>query len=241
MKNRIGSLICLLFIIGVSNYSCSFFGSCVEAEGETITREITLDNFSKIELKGASKVTLKQGETQMVRVTAAQNIIDLLNRDVKSDEWEIKFNNCIESSEDVTIEITIPTIEELSVEGSGSIKGEGLISSNLLELFIDGSGELDLNIDVKELESQISGTGDLKLKGSTKIHNIEINGSGDMEAYELSCDEAEVEINGSGDVRLDVSYSLDVEVNGSGDVYYKGNVKKIDSNINGSGKLKQAE
>lgn len=241
MKNRILSLMFLLFIIGVGNYSCNFFGLCIEAEGDIITREITLDKFSKIELNGASKVILKQGKIQVVKVTAAQNIIDLLNRNIRSDEWDIKFNSCIISPEDVEIEITIPTIEELSIEGSGSIKSEGLISSNLLELSIEGSGELDLTIDVKELESEISGSGDLKLEGATKIHNIVINGSGDLEAYKLNCDEADIEINGSGDVKLNVSYSLDVEVNGSGDVYYQGNVKKINSNINGSGKLKQAE
>lgn len=241
MKNKISVFAILLFIVGVSISACSIIGGCIEAEGEVVTREISLDNFSKIELTGSSKVTLMQGESQVVRITAAQNLIDLLNREVKSDEWEIKFNRCIESAEDISIEITIPEIEELSVEGSGSIKGDGLISSNLLELSVDGSGELDLNIDAKELESEINGSGDLKLKGNTKTHEIEINGSGDVEAYELTSDEATVEINGSGDVKLDVSYSLEVEVNGSGDVYYKGNVKKIDSDISGSGKLKQAD
>lgn len=241
MKNKISGFAYLLFIIGISISSCSIINPCAEAEGEVVTREVMLDKFSKIELTGASKVSLRQGEPQLVRITATQNIIDLLNRDVKSDEWEIKFKRCIETAEDISIEITIPEIEELSVEGSGSIKGDGIISSNLLELSVDGSGELDLTIDTKELESEINGSGDLKLKGNTKTHDIEINGSGDVEAYELTSDEATIEINGSGDVKVDVSYSLDVEVNGSGDVYYKGNVKKIDSDINGSGKLKQAE
>ena len=241
MKKKFGVVIFILSIIVICFNECSILGACVEAEGEVVTTEVKLDKFSKIELKGASKVTLHQGEIQNVTITATQNIIDLLNRDVKSDEWEIKFNRCLESVEDISIDITIPDIEELSVEGSGSIIGDGLISSNLLELSVDGSGELNLNLDVKELESEINGSGDLKLKGTTKTHDIEINGSGDVEAYELTADEATIEINGSGDVKLDVSYSLDVEVNGSGDVYYRGNVKKIDSDISGSGKLKQAE
>ena len=71
------------------------------------------------------------------------------------------------------------------------------------------------------------------------MHDIEINGSGDVKAYDLLSDESSIEINGSGDVKVNVSYALEVEINGSGDVYYKGNVKEISSEINGSGKLNQ--
>ena len=48
-------------------------------------------------------------------------------------------------------------------------------------------------------------------------------------------------IDGIDDVKVNVSYALQVEINGSGDVYYKGNVKEISSEINGSGKLNQED
>lgn len=77
------------------------------------------------------------------------------------------------------------------------------------------------------------------MKGETKLHEIEINGSGDIKGYDLLSDESEIEINGSGDAKVNVYYSLQVEINESGDAHYKGNVKEISSEINGSGKLNQ--
>ena len=219
-------------ILSFTFNSCSLLGGCVEAEGEVVKREISLDEFSKISLQSSIRVILEQGEYQKIEIEAAQNVIDLLNRKIKSDEWEIKFNNCIETTNEIEVRITLPNINEIEISGSGSISSNGELSGDIMELSIDGSGEISLNLNVKELECGINGSGNVNLEGTTKIHDIEINGSGNIDAYALNSDEVEVEINGSGDVKVNVSYSLEVEVNGSGDVYYKGSVTKINSDIN---------
>jgi hypothetical protein len=227
--------------LGIFISSCSFMGSCVQGEGKVIERTLTLESFSKVDVSGATTVFISQGETQTVTISAQENIIALLNKNVSGDEWEIEFERCIKSTEGIEIYITIPEIEELQINGSGSITSKGLLQSDKMKLDIQGSGELNLELDVKELETEIAGSGDITLKGTTKIHNIDVNGSGDVNAYDLRSDEDEIKINGSGDVKVNVSYSLSVKVNGSGDVYYKGDVKEISSSINGSGNLKQAE
>ena len=231
----------LILSISISLSACQLFVNCEEGVGNIVKKEIVLESFDEITLEGNYQLFLSQGKSQKVYIESYENLIPFLNTKVSRGEWKIDFDPCVESSKPINIYATVVNLKELNIEGSGSIKGESLIKSNQLYLNIDGSGEIKLQLDVKELESEVNGSGDIQLSGTTKKHKIEINGSGDLEAYDLLTDNCEIEINGSGDVKVNVSYDLKAEVNGSGDIYYKGSVKNINSSINGSGNLNQAE
>lgn len=231
------------FIIAaaLSLSSCGFMQNCEEGSGKVVTKSIAVETFTKLEVSSNVKVFLNQSPTQKVSIKAPQNIIDLLKTEVSGNEWDIEFDRCVKTETPIEIYVEVAELSEININGSGDITSSTTFSNDQLELSIDGSGSMQLLLAVKELKSDISGSGDIKLSGNTKLHEIEINGSGDVEAYELRSDETEVEINGSGDVKVNVSYALDVDINGSGDVYYKGEVKDMKSNINGSGKLHQQE
>tara|TARA_Y100000813_G_C24118010_1_gene331200 strand:- start:305 stop:1012 length:708 start_codon:yes stop_codon:yes gene_type:complete len=221
--------------------SCLFWGNCEEGTGPIVEKTISIDHFSELELSGSYIVHLRQGEQQEVKVKTHENLISLLNTEVDDNEWDIQFKKCVKSDKKIEFFVTVPTLTDLTIEGSGSIIGKGAFESDEMELEISGSGEIAIELaNVKKLNSEINGSGDLKISGVAKTHKMEINGSGDISAYELKTDNSEVEINGSGDVKIYVSYELEVEVNGSGDVYYKGDVKNIRTEVNGSGNIKQA-
>lgn len=231
----------LLISLALSLSSCQLFVSCEEGQGNLVKKEISLANFDEISIEGNYHVYLSQADTQKVYIKAHENLISLLNTEVKGSQWKIDFDPCVKSIEAIEFYVSVKSLKEINVEGSGKVIGENTLKSNQLVLNIDGSGDIQLDIDVKELESEINGSGDIQLSGKTKKHEIEVNGSGDIDAYELMSDNCEIEINGSGDVKVHVSYDLNAEVNGSGDIYYKGSVKNINSSINGSGNLNQAQ
>jgi hypothetical protein len=216
-------------------------GNCVEGEGPVTTKTLDLPEIKSIELASVGKVFIKQAPVQKITIKGQQNIIDLVKTTVRNEEWIIDFERCIKTSKKVEVYLELPNIIKIDLEGSGEIIGENTIESNELRLEINGSGDMDLDLNVKELQSEISGSGDIRLRGSTKNHGIRIKGSGDVQAFDLNSDVTEVEIDGSGDAKVNVSYSLDVDVDGSGDVYYKGSVKEISSQIEGSGKLHQQD
>lgn|SRR5690554_771862 len=220
--------------------SCDFLKNCTKGSGEIIEKQLVISAFEQIELLGEYSVFLSQGKEQKITVKAQSNLVNLINTSVSRKRWEIKFNPCVETKEAIEIYIQVPDLTSISVKGSGKIIGDSIFNTNKLKLNIEGSGSIKMEVETKELSSKIDGSGDLNLSGKTKKHQIEVNGSGDVNAFELSSAEAEIEIKGSGDVKVDVSYALDASVNGSGDIYYKGSVKKINSSVDGSGRLNQA-
>ncbi len=236
MKNKI--ILPIIFTL-FSFSACSFFENCIEGQGPVVEQVIEIKNFESFVLQHSAVVYLKQSTEQRVSISAPQNIIDLLLTEVDNDTWKIDFSRCPRTEDKIKIYIESNDINEIAIQGSGKVYSEGQIETDELLIDISGSGLVDLELRVKELKTEISGSGDVHLTGETKLHDIEINGSGDVKANDLLSDETDIEINGSGDVKVNVSYSLEVEINGSGDVFYKGNVKDISSEINGSGKLNQ--
>jgi hypothetical protein len=222
--------------------SCLFWGNCEDGEGPLVEKKIKVEKFNQLTLSGSHLVYLSQGETQEVSIKAQENIIQLLNTTAEGGKWIIDFEKCIKVKEKVEFYVTVTDLKEIEIDGSGSIIGRTTLTADELELEVNGSGEIVIDLaEVKELESEINGSGDLNLSGNAKDHEMEINGSGDIKAFDLKTDKSSIEINGSGDVDVNVSFELKAEINGSGDVSYKGDVKNINTEVNGSGDINQVK
>lgn len=231
-----------LLIIGVvlSFSSCEWnddegLFSCIDGEGDMISDELILDDFTRLKLKIDGDVYLTQGETQKVVVEGQQNIIHALDLDVKDDQWEIELDGCVDDYNSLKFYITMPKISELNISGSGMIYGENTFTVDYLKLRISGSGDIDIAIDeCTDLDTKISGSGDMKLTGDTENFELKISGSGDFRAFDLKAEDGKVEISGSGDAEVTATDDLEIKISGSGDVYYKGE-PDLDVSVSGSG------
>lgn len=220
--------------------ACHIPLDCVDGKGPAVEHTLDLGSFERIRLKSSCTVYLKKGENQNVVIKGQQNLIDLLKTEVTDNTWDIKFEKCVDDPDDFEVHITLPSLSEASIYGSGDIKGnEESFSVKNLELNIYGSGDIKLSANVNKLSSSIRGSGDIELAGTAVKHDISIAGSGDIKASGLQCQEVNVEIRGSGDVRVHCGEKLNVEILGSGDVYYQGTPGSIEQDIKGSGEIKK--
>ena len=228
---------------------------CVNGRGDRITEVLAIPDFTGIELNIAADVYIVQGPEQKIEVEAQQNIIDLLNRDVRDDVWEIDFDRCTFDFSLVEITITVPDLNLIRINSSGDIDGIGQFLANDMEIVLagsgdlqldlvagivntrlSGSGDLDLDVEANGLDSVISGSGDFRTTGQTQDLDVLISGSGDFKGYGLEAKNAALKISGSGDIQCLVTDNMDVTITGSGSVHYKGN-PQISVTITGSGDL----
>ncbi len=228
----------LLALVATFMTSCELDELCEAGEGPTVTKELELVEFHSIELNVSADVFITQGSEFKVEAEGQENIIDLLETSVRSGTWEIEFDrSCVRGHNGLDIFITMPNVERLEIHGSGSITSENALEGELLELKIDGSGDLDLAANMEEVAIRIEGSGTTKLEGATDDLNVVIRGSGDVKAFDLETLRASVDVGGSGDVEVNVLDFLEVVINGSGDVFFKGD-PEVDVTINGSGDVR---
>ncbi len=238
MKKVKLSFAILFAILTISNSVSAqkWWGSGITGEGETIKKELDVDNFQGISLQFSGDVIITQGSTFKVVAEGQENIIDNIETDVNGKIWEIEFHNSVRNHKGVNIYITMPVLTKAYISGSGDISTTNHFPE--VEEFhagVSGSGDLRLDVDAHELTSKISGSGNIDIKGKAENLEVRISGSGDVDAYELDAEHVEISIAGSGDCKVAANQSLDIRVAGSGDVYYKGNPSKLKSSVTGSG------
>jgi len=212
------------------------FSRCEEGFGGTITEELFLDEISGIRLRTDAQVYLSRGDKQEVLVKGQDNIIRELSTSVRNDVWEIEFDDCIEDSDVLRIYITTPSMDFIANSGSGNIRSDDILRTDLIEVNNNGSGDIKLSLEVEQINGRNSGSGKIELEGVTSTLDFEVDGSGTLEAFDLLARDAQINIDGSGNVQANVSDFLGIAINGSGDVYYKGN-PDMKVATNGSGKV----
>ncbi|MEO8067168.1 MAG: head GIN domain-containing protein [Flavobacteriales bacterium] len=222
----------------------SFASPCdhVKGTGEVVKKTITVADFHGITVEGAIDVVLSQSATRSVEVEAQANIGELLTTEVRNGVWIIGTGDKSYSTDKTfTVHISVPTIDMVSIEGSGDVKGNGTFAADNVDLDIQGSGNINLAFAAKSIQADIEGSGDMVLKGTCATFKAQVEGSGDISANGLVSAIVNVSVEGSGDVAVVANESLEASVAGSGDVTYKGHPKNISRDVSGSGEIRSIE
>jgi hypothetical protein len=230
------SFACLVLISGPV---AAQWGNGVTGEGPVVKKTLTLDEFTGFTFAMSGDVVLTPGPKQMVEVEGQQNIIDLIELDVRGGHWVIKPSKNVRQAKGLTFYITMPAFDEVAVSGSGKVRGTGKFEGlEEVELALSGSGDMILDLEAEEIEGRISGSGDMRLGGKAGEVEIAISGSGNVDASSLMAETCEVHLSGSGDVSVHADGELKVSISGSGDVRYGGKAS-VDARISGSGSVKK--
>ncbi len=193
--------------------------SMVKGSGDMVTQSRTTEAFQRIETNLGIDLKVEVGKEQSIAVTFDDNLIDFIRTHVDGKTLVIDSEESFSTRNNVQVVITMPSLELVNSEGSGTID--------------------ILNIDSRRFRAIISGSGELSATGKVEQLEIEINGSGDVRTDELEAREVTVVINGSGSAEVNAVESLDGEINGSGDISYIGRPDNIHSSVNGSGTIRK--
>lgn len=234
-------LFVFLIVAFVFFSSCRFVtGERIRGNGNVRTETRSPGSFKSVASHGSFDVFVSSGE-QAVKIEAEENLLPYIETYVEGYTLHVgtKDNYWLRPGRKVKIFVSSPDYESIRSYGSGDIIGESKIrSSSKLELGVNGSANIKMDIDAPEINTETNGSGDIFLKGETKSFEGEIHGSGNIKALDLRSGDATIKIYGSGDADVFVEGKLDVHVAGSGDVNYKGNAQ-ISSSIAGSGRVKK--
>ncbi len=193
-------------------------GGVVEGSGRAATERRALDDFQELTVEIGADITLKAGSGAAAVIHADDNVIPLIVTETKGRKLTVLASRSFSVSRPVVIELAVPHISSVTVEGSGSLALEGIAE--------------------RELALNIEGAADLTAQGRVEILNAEINGTGDLHLGALAARSARIAIEGTGDAEVSVSEALEAEINGTGDIRYSGSPRKVSKKINGVGQVR---
>lgn len=205
-----------------------------------------LPSFERINFRVAGKLFLRQGSPQKFEIEGDPEFIRELEIEVEGDRLVIGKENrwmdwsWTDSRDRVTIYITMPTIEGLSVSGSGDLIGENKFNVADLDLKVSGSGSLKIEADATgDVEADVSGSGSIELQGKARSFDSDVSGSGRVRIDETIAEAAAFGVSGSGKIEArGSSREVKTSISGSGRVYAADlETESAEVRISGSGSV----
>ena len=225
--------------------SCQgFMGKRVRGNGNIKTEDRQVSNFKNVEVGGAAKVLVSQGDHPSVKLEGDENLLPYMEVNQEGDKIYVRekpgYN--LRPTHDIRVYITAPVYNSIDASGACDIIGQTKISnSENLEMHVSGAGDIKMEIDAPKLTAEVTGSGSIYLKGQTKEVSLDLTGAGHAYCYELLAESAKVGISGAGSAEVYASVKLDAEVSGAGDVKYKGNATNVSQHVSGAGSVHKAD
>jgi len=241
-KNIFVLLIAIAFSTSISAQWSSL--EKIKGNGNEITKTVTTTPYEKIQVSGFFNVVIVTGQEGNITLKGDENLLNNIDIEVLNETLQIGVKKgkylVTKGRKEILITVPFQTINEVSLSGSGAISTKNPIRCSEFRTMLSGSGTIELLVEAKDITSKVSGSGDIVLKGKSENFNCEITGSGDITTTELESLNVEASITGSGNCKVFCTDFLQARITGSGDLEYKGNPKKKDTKVTGSGSISKA-
>ena len=179
-------------------------------------------NFSRLAVALPVTVTLSQGTTESLSISADDNLLPLMTTRISGDELIIEGDKSrgFSTKKEIKVRLTVKSLNAINIKGSGDVIGDRL-KSDKFDIAIAGSGDVKFNsVHADQFRIDIKGSGDVKIDTlEGKLVSANIHGSGDIRLPAVQATQVSISIKGSGDVSAAGNADkVDIEVMGSGDV-----------------------
>jgi hypothetical protein len=221
-----------------------FLGKRIHGNGNIKTEDRNVSNFKNVDVSGAAKVFVSQGDQYSVKIEGDENLLQYMEVIQDGNTVRIRekpgFN--LLPTGDLKVYVSAPVYNKIDASGACDIIGQTKISnSENLEMHVSGAGDIKMEVDAPQLRSEVSGSGSIYLKGQTKDVDLNLTGAGHAYCYDLLAENTKVEISGAGSAEVYASVRLDARVSGAGSVKYKGNASDINQHVSGAGSVNKVE
>jgi hypothetical protein len=219
-------------------------GKRVHGNGNIKTEDRSVSDFKNVEVGGAAKILVSQGDHPAVKIETDENLLQYIEVRQEGNKIYIRekrgFN--LRPTHEIRVYVTAAVFNSIDASGACDIIGETKITNaEALELQVSGAGDIKMEVDAPKLSAEVTGSGSVNLKGQTKEVSYELTGAAQAHCYDLLAENTKVEISGAGSAEVYASVKLDAQVSGAGEVKYKGNASTVNQHVSGAGSVHKAD
>ncbi len=194
----------------------------VKGNGEVVTENRSIEDFSEIEVSGAYNINITVGSSNTtLSLSAEENLQKFIITEVSNNRLIIDNSRNILPKRKIRIDISIPELEYIS-------------SSGISNIYADGIDEQTFTID-------LSGAGVIELFGKVENFEAELSGAALLEARELFARFVDIDLSGASNAQVYVSEKLNVDLSGTGNLEYFGDPLDVVSDVSGVGSITRSE
>ena len=217
---------------------------CFKSSGKTNVIYHNVSNFNSIYLADKMDLHLTQGPNFEVRVEAGSNLQKLIKAELDGETLKVVNNNKCNwvrgYKQKIKIYITAPYFKYIKHAGLGTIESTNTIVQDQINLRVENSGDLKLDLNTAKIMASAHGNGNMYLTGKTDRLESDYTGTNYLYADGLIIKDYvylhSVTI-GHTHINAPDNGLMDIILDRAGNVYYTGNPSKVNLVKNGAGNL----
>ncbi|MDO5106157.1 head GIN domain-containing protein [Capnocytophaga sp.] len=212
----------------------------VKDNGNIISKERSVGAYNQVINKSPFTLILSEGEVGKIRIETSDNLEPYILTSVQNDALivEIKSGVNYVTKHKVKIYAAVnQSLNKISLIGSGEVYLKNKLTVDTFDCYLNGSGDMQVNLSANNLNLELMGSGDLNVMGTAHHLKAGLSGSGDIDAEKLKAKIADIQLDGSGDISVYAQEAVKARMTGSGDISIYGKPKKQDSQVVGSGDI----
>ena len=211
------------------------------AFGDKETRN--LGDFEGVSVSSGISATLVSGSSNKVDIDAENIDLDKVITEIKDDVLRVKvdqkwWSNLTKSRKrKITVTITYSNeLEYISSSAGSSVKSDGTINSDDLELNSSSGSSLKLDVNASDVESDVSSGATMVLSGKAGDLDIDVSSGSSFRGGDLQTEDVTIDASSGASAQVWVTGDLDADVSSGASVRYKGspNSTDIDKSSGGS-------
>lgn len=229
-----------LFLLVLPFYSCGT-NKQVKGSGVIVKEQRHVSSFDKIEVSTAIHLILTQGTERSITVEADDNIVPLIQTEVKNNELtiQIKSPNTSTSPTVMNVYVTAPSLRALEANSAAKVSGESVWKFSELELEANSAAKITLGLQGDKLEVDVNSAASVELSGNAAFMEVDVSSAGKLRANDLIVKKAIVEVSSAGSAEVHVTDELGYDISSAGKLNYEGTPQILKAETDRSGKVHQ--
>ncbi len=241
-KHKINHMLSMALALGFIfsfTYGCTYAAQGVKGDGNVVKQERAIGSFSGIEVGGAFKVFLTQGDKEHLVVEADENLLELIETEVRGNTLKITTSKDIKNSSAMNVYVTFKDLNSLDVSGACHLTSENKLKLGDLDLDCSGASDIMLKLSADKVNLDCSGASQMELYGMAESMDLDISGASQLDAADFEVKVCNADVSGASHGKVFVTGELSADVSGAGSLKYKGDAVIRDHEVSGAGSLKK--
>lgn len=235
------SRITFTLLLGLLITSCNFdinLGEGKKGNGVIAndTRAIT-ENFDRVSASEGLDVFITQADEFDISIEADENIIDLIQTDIKNGRLKIHAKENIGRATK-KIFVSMPVIAGLSSSSGADLETKSIIKADDIKLDASSGSDLVVSLTASSVDASSSSGADIKISGETEDLIADASSGADIDARNLKTKNCDADASSGAGIRVDVSEKLVADASSGGDITYSGNAE-VTKNKSVSGSVRK--
>lgn len=222
MKTRVLFLVLLCLMVSLPACDYCLMTDTIYGNGNVESQIRKVHGFDGIKVSSGIDVYIKKGNTENLKVEADENLLDVIRTEVKNRTLYIYSEENIRHAKAKRVYVLYKNLSRIKITSSGDLEGVNTLETEDLDISLSSAGDLDLDIEAREVYLTISSSGDAKVTGKADYLRANLSSAGDLDAYDLKVKRCRINVSSAGNAKIHVSEELDATASSAGDIYYRG-------------------